>query len=64
MAYSYNHGKGPHNFEFIDNLTEIEPDGANLSMADGSAQWVDFEEMEPAIQLSYMGTLSFYWKRP
>ena len=62
IQYNYNHGKGPINFEFLQDLKETKPDGANLSMADGSAQWADFEDMQPAIKL-LGGSASFYWRQ-
>ena len=50
--YTYNHGKGKRDgaHTMIMNLTNIPPDGANQSKADGSAVWVDFYDMELAIQ--------------
>lgn len=43
---------------------DLEPEGANLALADGSARWDDFQEMELAIPMVLNRQGGWYWGIP
>ena len=75
-GYIYNHGKAPSKtrqkfFNYAGIILggdlapmNLEPDGANLARADGSARWDDFMEMEIAIPMSLNRQGGWYWGIP